>query len=136
MRVPVVYRSLVTLGVCLVAAVEGPVAAQRTSERHPDLTGEWVLNRDLSTDAHQMGEGRQGRAAGGAPEGRGGPGGGSPRGFGGGMRGGVPGEPGRGAAGDEGKMREQMEAGSAPDSRGADVDGAHLQRAQARHGRC
>jgi len=105
-----VYRSLVMLGVCLVVAVKSSPAAQRTSEGHPDLTGEWVLNRDLSTDARQMGEGRQGREAGGAPEGHGGPGGGRPGGFGGGMRGGLPGESGRGAAGDESKMREQMEA--------------------------
>ena len=62
---------------------------QGNAQGHPELSGEWVLNRDLSTNPTEDGGGRRGRAPNGNPEGRRGSGGGTPGGVDGGMRGGL-----------------------------------------------
>ena len=109
MRMPIAFRLSLALGVCLIVVGTVTVVGQETRSRGSDLTGEWVLNRDLSADPRQSEEGRRGGERGGGPEGRGGPGGGRRGGSGGGMRGGFSGESGRGTGGDDSKMREQME---------------------------
>lgn len=103
-----VFRLSLPLGVCVLVVGAVTVIGQEARPRRPDLSGEWVLNRDLSADSRGL-EGTPRDREPREPEGRGRPGGGRPGGFGGGMRGGFPGEPGGGAAGDESKMRQQME---------------------------
>lgn len=89
---------------CLVVAAAVTGVAQG-SGTHPNLSGEWRLNRDLSTEPREMAPSGRGREPGGEPPGRGRPEGGMPGRFGGGPSGGF----GRGSEGDERKMREQME---------------------------
>lgn len=103
------FRLSLPLGVCLIVVGAVTAIGQEAAPRRPDLSGEWVLNRDLSADSRGLEEAPRRREPGGEPQGRGRRGGGMPGGFGGGMRGGFPGESGRGAAGDESKLREQME---------------------------
>lgn len=96
------------VALCVVLSGSVTVLGQEAAKKHPDLSGEWVLNRDVSADPRESGDGRGGRD----PEGRGRRGGGMPGGFGGGPRGGgFPGGPGGfgpGGGGDERQMREQM----------------------------
>jgi hypothetical protein len=104
-----VFRWSTAIGVWVMVAGAVTALAQGTAPSRPDLSGQWVLNRDLSTDPRGLEEGRSGRGPAGDPEGRGRRGGGMPGRFGGGMRGGSPGGFGPGAGGDERTMREQME---------------------------
>lgn len=103
---PMMLRWSIVIGVC--ALLSGAVNAQENARDRPDLSGDWVLNRDLSADPRQAEEGRRGREPGDDPGGRGGPGGRMPGRFGGGRRG-VPGGVGPGDAGDDRTMREQMD---------------------------
>ena len=84
------------------------MSAQGTAMGRPDLSGEWTLNRDLSTSPRQSEEGRR---AGDGGRGRGGQGGGERGGFPGGGGGGFPGGGfgGRSSAADFERMREQMQ---------------------------
>jgi hypothetical protein len=105
-----VSRTPVALGLCLALVGAATAHGQDAAKTHPDLSGEWVLNRELSADPRESAEGRRGRE-GRDPEGRGRRGGGMPGGFGGGPPGGgFPGGGfGPGAGDDERQMREQMD---------------------------
>jgi hypothetical protein len=102
------------LGAVLTFAAPFRISAQEPAAGRPDLSGEWTLNGDLSTNPGQVEEGRR---SGDGERGRGGRGGGGrggfPGGFGGGGgdgRVGVPGGFGGGrSSGDPERMRELMQ---------------------------
>lgn len=110
-------RAVLPLCVCCMGALltlASPVrlSAQGTATGRPNLSGEWTLNRDLSTNPRPPEEGRRGGDGG---RDRGGPGGGErggfPGGFGGGGGGGFPGGGfgGGPSSADYERLREQMQ---------------------------
>lgn len=110
-NVVVVPLSVFCLGALLTLALPLRMSAQEPAAGRPDFSGEWILNRDLSTNPRESGEGRR---TGGGERGRGGQGGGDRGGFpggfgGGGDRGGFPGGFGGGSSADVERMREQMQ---------------------------
>lgn len=104
----VVPLSVFCLGALLTVALPLRMSAQEPATARPDFSGEWTLNRDLSTNPRQSQEGRR---TGDGERGRGGRGGGDRGGFGGGgARGGFPGGFGGGSSSaDFERMREQMQ---------------------------
>jgi hypothetical protein len=97
----------IAAGVCLMAP---SAMAQDKRQGHPDLTGEWSRNVELSTSPRDGREGAGGRPDGGRRGRNGGGGGGfGGGGFGGGRRGGFSGGGGRGSAEDMEKLREQLQ---------------------------
>jgi hypothetical protein len=107
-KVAVVPLSVFCLGAILTLALPRRMSAQEPATGRPDFSGEWTLNRDLSTNPRQSQEGRR---TGDGERGRGGRGGGDRGGFGGGgARGGFPGGFGGGSSSaDFERMREQMQ---------------------------
>jgi hypothetical protein len=107
-KVAVGPLSVFCLGALLMVALPLRVSAQEPATGRPDFSGEWTLNRDLSTNPRQSQEGRR---TGDGERGRGGRGGGDRGGFGGGgARGGFPGGFGGGSSSaDFERMREQMQ---------------------------
>ena len=99
----VVQAAAVSAGMTVIGMTATTAIAQDGAPGRPNLSGTWILNRDLSDrlalpDAATERPGRGGPGGGGRPGGPGGgPGGGGPGGFGGGFGGGRPDAPPGGA---------------------------------------
>jgi len=105
---------LLTLFLLLISA---PLGMAREVSEHPNFTGNWTLNKNLSDDIHQVmmkAMGSENRRGGGGGNGSGGMGsrgrsGGRGGGRGGGMGGGMGGRPGSGQSGPNPQARKRSE---------------------------